>query len=211
MIESTSKVAKAGDRFGRYTVLGIYIDPSAEKHRFARVQCDCGSPPRYSRIDGLTSGKAQSCGCLHKERVTKHGEWNNPLFGIWKGMVNRCTNPVDKRYSRYGGRGINVCERWLDIHNFISDMSEGYEKGLQIDRKDNNGNYEPSNCQWATTKQQTRNYSRNVIIEHDGKKLCAVDWALEVNIPAKTICERIRNGWSRTKALTVPVKRSCST
>ena len=207
MIESTSKVAKTDDRFGRYVVLGIYTDPMVKKHRFARVQCDCGSPPRYTRIDGLTSGAAKSCGCLQKESVTKHGEWKNPLFKVWKGILSRCTNPSDKRYARYGGRGITVCDRWFDVHNFINDMSEGYEKGLQIDRKDNNGNYEPDNCQWATTKQQTRNYSRNVILEHNGKRLCVVDWAVETGIDAKVLYDRVARGWNAYKCLTQPVKR----
>ena len=207
MIEATSKVAKQGDRFGRYIVLGIYIDPEIKKHRFARVQCDCGSPPRYSRVDGLVSGAAQSCGCIHKEVITKHGEWNNPLFKVWKGIISRCTNPADKRYARYGGRGVKVCERWLDMHNFISDMSKGYQKGLQIDRKNNDGNYEPSNCQWATTKQQTRNYSRNVVLEHNGMKMCVVDWAVETGIDAKVLYDRVARGWSASRCLTQPVKR----
>lgn len=205
MIETTSRVAKTGDRFGRYTILGIYFDPKISKQRYARVQCDCGSPPRYSRVDGLTSGKAQSCGCLHKEVVTTHGAWGTPLFKIWSAMIRRCTKPQDKKYHRYGGRGIKVCERWLNVNNFIDDMTEGYLAGLQIDRIDNDGNYEPSNCQWSTRKQQSRNYSRNVILEHDGKRMCVVDWSLVVGIPAKSIYQRISDGWSAKDTLTKPI------
>jgi len=208
MIQTTSKVISTGDVYGRFSVLGIYreADPLV-KQLFARVQCSCGSPPRYVRSDDLRNGKSQSCGCLHKERVTKHGAWGNPLYTVWKSMVDRCTNPANKKYPRYGGRGIAVCNRWHDIGNFIADMSQGYKKGLTIDRRDNDGNYEPDNCRWATAKQQTRNYSRNVVLEHDGRSLCAVDWAIEAGLPAKVLYDRISAGWTASRALTTPVKR----
>jgi hypothetical protein len=205
MIETTSTIAAIGDTFGRYTVLGIFKEPDAYR-KYGRVQCSCGSPPRYVGLSNLRNGTAQSCGCLHRERVTKHGAWGHPLFGIWSAMVNRCQNPKDKRYERYGGRGIKVCERWLDVNNFIADMHPGHKPGLQIDRKDNDGPYHPGNCHWATTKQQTRNYSRNVILEHDGKRMCVVDWADETGISAKVLYDRVAHGWDASKALTKPVK-----
>ena len=204
MIETSSKVIKTGDKYGRYSVLGIFKEE--EKYpKYARVQCECGSPVRYVPVDTLRSGTSKSCGCLQKEIVTKHGAWNNPLFNVWKNMISRCTKPNDKRYARYGGRGIKVCDRWLDVTNFIADMAIGYEKGLQINRKDNDGNYSNENCEWATTKAQTRNYSRNVVIEHNGKILCVVDWAIKTGIPAKTIYDRISHGWSPIDAITKPV------
>lgn len=204
MIATQSKVMNIGDVFGRYTVLGIYKEEGV-KSLFAHAQCSCGSPPRYVRGDGLRNGTSKSCGCLQREATTKHGAWGKPLFNVWRNMITRCTNPKDKRYSRYGGRGIQVCDRWLNVNNFIADMTDGYEKGYQIDRINNDGNYEPSNCRWATTKQQTRNYSRNVVLEHDGKRLCAIDWADIVGIPAKTIYQRISDGWSAADALTKPI------
>ena len=204
MIETKSRVVSKGDIQGRFTVLGVYKNPDVVKHLFAHVQCACGSPPRYVRIDGLCNGTSQSCGCLQKESVTKHGAWGKPLFVIWRAMHNRCTNPKDKRYPRYGGRGIAVCERWHDVHNFMADMTEGYEKGLQLDRIDNDGQYEPGNCKWSTTKQQTRNYSRNVVLEHAGKRMCVIDWSIEVGISAKVIYERVAAGWSAKDALTKP-------
>lgn len=206
MIEAISKVAKTGDVYGRYTVLGIYRDPALKKRTLAHVQCSCGTPPRYVRIDNLRDGTSQSCGCARIEAVKKHGLWNDPLFKVWKAMLSRCTNPKDKRFSRYGGRGISVCERWINVHNFIEDMKPAYAKGMTLDREDNNGNYEPNNCRWATRKEQNRNYSRNVILEHDGKRFCAADWAPLVNIPAPVIYDRIARGWSATRTLTTPVK-----
>ncbi|MEI6282734.1 MAG: hypothetical protein WCP82_08480 [Alphaproteobacteria bacterium] len=204
MIETTSKVIAAGDVYGRYTVLGVFKEEGAYP-KFGRVQCSCGSPPRYVGITALRSKQAQSCGCLHKERVTKHGEWKNPLFKVWKAMISRCSNTNDKRYPRYGGRGVVVCERWMDVHQFIADVERGYEPGLQLDRKNNDSGYEPSNCQWATAKQQTRNYSRNVVLEHDGKRLCVVDWAAEVGIPAPVLYDRIDRGWTAARTLTTSV------
>ncbi len=204
MIETTSKVIAAGDTYGRYTVLGVFKEEGAYP-KYGRVQCSCGSPPRYVQVGVLRNGQAQSCGCLHKERVTKHGEWGSPLFNVWRAMVRRCTSPKDKRYERYGGRGIKVCKRWESVANFIADMRPGYETGMQLDRKNNDGDYKPSNCGWATARQQTRNYSRNVILEHDGRSLCVVDWAAEVGIPASVLYDRIARGWEPSRALTTKV------
>lgn len=86
----------------------------------------------------------------------KHGLWNHPLYGTWRAMMNRCYNPNDKRYATYGGRGISVCERWHDVGNFIADMSPRPE-GLTLDRTDNNGNYELTNCRWVDMLTQARN------------------------------------------------------
>lgn len=123
-------------------------------------------------------------------------------------MVSRCTNPKDKRYERYGGRGITVCDRWLDANNFISDMTAGYEKGLKIERKNNDSGYEPSNCEWASAKTQNRNYSRNIILTFEGKSLCAADWATEIGISEKVIYDRIARGWSTIRTLTTKVMGS---
>lgn len=94
MIETVSKVAAKGDRFGRYMVLGIYKD---NERPYARVQCSCGSVPRFVRVDSLRNGVTQSCGCLHKERITKHGLWKAPLFKVWKATTHDAlTKPVKR-------------------------------------------------------------------------------------------------------------------
>lgn len=204
MIEFKSKTLNIGDVYGRLTILGTYKD---EGRFYARVECSCGSPAKFVRADGIRSGACKSCGCLQIESTTKHGEWNNPLFKVWKGMISRCTNQDDKRYNRYGGRGVSVCDKWLDVHQFINDMKHSYIKGMTIDRIDNNGNYEPSNCKWSTRYQQNRNYSRNIILHHNGKSMCAIDWALELNISPYTIYSRKRAGWSDALTLTKPSKK----
>ena len=196
-----SRFTKTGDLFSRLTVDGVFSD--GQRH-FARVLCECGSPAKYVRLDALRNGVTKSCGCLQKESVTKHGYWGRPLFGVWRAMISRCTNQNDKRFARYGGRGIAVCDRWHDVNNFVSDMTEGYETGLQLDRINNDGLYDPSNCKWSTTKQQTRNYSRNVLLQHDGRTMCAIDWSVETGIPVKVIYGRVSEGWSDKDALTKP-------
>jgi hypothetical protein len=204
MIVATSKVISAGDTYGRYVVDSVWKE---DGRLFARVNCNCGSPTRYVRADNLRDGRSQSCGCLQREAVTTHGAWSHPLFPVWSRMLSRCENTKDKRYPRYGGRGITVCDRWHDVRKFIEDMQDGYQHRLTIDRIDNDGNYEPANCKWSTRKQQNRNYSRNVILEHDGKRLCVADWAIETGINPKVLYDRVARGWTAARALTAPIKR----
>lgn len=131
-----------------------------------------------------------------------HGMWGTPLFNVWSGMMARCTNPKDKRYPRYGGRGITICERWHDPRLFAEDMEPTYQKGLTIDRENNDGNYEKSNCRWITRQEQNRNYSRNRYLEHDGRRMLMVDWAAETGFSIKRISTRLKDGWSVHDALT---------
>lgn len=199
-----SQTIFAGQRYGRYTVISTHRRKGTYKY-YALCQCDCGSEQRYVYTSALREGDAQSCGCLHKERVTKHGAWNHPLFNVWRGMMQRCHNKNDKRYSRYGGRGITVCDRWHDVNAFIRDMEPTFKTGLQIDRIDNDKGYSPENCKWSTTREQTRNYSRNVVIEHTGKRLCVADWSEITGIPSKVIYGRISAGWNHVDAITKKV------
>lgn len=204
----TSETIFAGQRYGRYTVISTHRRKGTYKY-YALCQCDCGSEPRYVYTAPLRNGEAQSCGCLHKERVTKHGAFGHPIFHVWSGMMSRCYKKNDKRYSRYGGRGITVCDRWHDVNTFISDMYPSFKEGLTIDRKDNNEGYSPDNCRWATHKEQTRNYSRNVVITHAGKSLCLADWADITGIPYKVLHDRIQTrGWKASDALTKKVMTS---
>ena len=206
---------KIGDKFDRLTVLELVNKKDLRQiRRFAKCQCDCGSEPILVRLDGLckpiaSSRKpARSCGCLQKERVTKHGAWGHPLFKVWSSMIRRCHNPHDEKYRIYGDRGIAVCERWHDVNNFISDMSEGYQKGLQIDRKDNNDGYYKENCHWVTRLQQARNKSNNVKITFNGKTLCIKEWSECCHINYGTLVERIRVlNWPIEKALTQPPRK----
>jgi hypothetical protein len=145
-----------GKRFGRLVVLALH----AEKSRFGWVcRCDCGGE-RIVRGSDLIRGMSKSCNCLRKEmfakRSTKHGLCRSRAYQSWKGMKARCFNPRDRAYPDYGGRGITVCERWLIFENFYADMGER-PPGMSLDRINNDGNYEPGNCRWATVAEQLAN------------------------------------------------------
>ena len=124
-------------------------------------RCSCGNVTAPIETGVLRSGNTKSCGCrrsnaFHKT-ITKHGLWYHRLYHVWNDMKKRCFNPKTKQYKDWGGRGITVCERWLDINNFIADMDPSFSEGLTLDRIDNNGNYEPGNCKWSTRAEQVKN------------------------------------------------------
>src|SRR5688572_6768685 len=114
------------------------------------------------------------------------------LRNIWDGMRRRCANQKHTAYRHYGGRGIGVCPAWESFDAFRDwAQANGYSDDLSIDRIDNNGNYEPGNCRWATAKQQQRNTRRNVVLHHDGVSLCRKAWVEKTGIPHNTIRDRI--------------------
>lgn len=191
LIESSSSVLKAGDTYGRYTVLGVF-KASNGYQKYAHVSCACGSSARFVQVGVLRNGGSKSCGCFHKEQVTKHGDRSNPVFICWKSMIDRCTNPKNKSFHRYGGRGITISTHWLDHRNFMADMEPSFEEGMTIDRIDNSGPYTLENCRWATKKTQNRNYSRNHFITYQGETRCLKEWAEIFGINHATLSDRIR-------------------
>ena len=120
------------------------------KYRVGLYKCQCGNEFK-ARSDAVNSNNTLSCGCI-KQNISK-----NKLYFVWQNMISRCYNKKDEYYKNYGGRGIKVCERWMDINNFIEDMYSSYKEGLTIDRINNDGNYEHFNCRWSTRSVQSRN------------------------------------------------------
>jgi len=130
------------------------------RKRYGLYLCDCGK--EFKAMTGnVKKGSTTNCGCKRQEAIRKslttHGKSNHRLYKTWTDMIRRTSNPKSRIYKYYGGRGIKVCNRWLDINNFIKDMDSSYVIGLSIDRIDNDGNYEPSNCRWADRNTQSRN------------------------------------------------------
>jgi len=151
-----------GKKFGRLLVMKkLETEKTGKRYRSQFLcLCNCGSYKVVKR-DSLINGHTKSCGCLRRE-VTKNlnikdGLTRHRLYNTWREMIRRCYNEKHIAYSYYGGRGIKVCDKWHDHKKFIDDMDPSYEKGLQIDRINNDGNYEPSNCRWATRTQQMQN------------------------------------------------------
>ena len=135
--------------------LGIRFTSDTKKYkaRYGLYQCQyCGKEFEGNSYD-ITRGNTKSCGC----QSPAHGLRSHQLYNTWHNMKHRCYNPINVRYNEYGVRGIKVCDRWLDIKNFIEDMFPSWEEGLTLDRIDVNGNYEPDNCRWATINTQARN------------------------------------------------------
>jgi hypothetical protein len=142
-----------------------------------------------------------------KEARTTHGGTGTKLYTVWRGINQRCTNPNDKGYKNYGGRGIkNKFESFEEFEEFAA--YSGYREGLTIERNDNNGDYEPGNCRWATHAEQSRNTRRNMDIAHPetGETLCARDWSLRLGGSRRLVRERIRKlGWTPERAITEPL------
>ena len=189
---------RIGLRYGRLVVIdSIHIRGLGTGWK---CRCDCGKK-LYASGTNLQTGNTQSCGCLFEETHKTHGKTKSRVYVIWKGMHQRCKNPKAFGFQNYGGRGISVCERWSKFENFLADMGEPPD-GLTIERENNDGNYEPGNCRWASYSDQLNNRRGNRILEAFGKRQTLTQWSRELKIPVTTIRNRLdRAGLSVERAL----------
>lgn len=135
----------------------------------------------------------------------------SPEYSIWMNLRARCNNPKNNRYHRYGARGIRVCDRWMeDFLNFLEDMGRRPSPDHQIDRIDNNGDYTPDNCRWATRAEQSRNRSTSRFLEFAGQRLTLAEWGALTGIGMKTLHMRLKDGWPVERALTESVRGRAS-
>lgn len=206
----TPKIDLAGQRFRRLLVIS-----EAGRNQYKAVlwlcRCDCGNESTTTTYL-LRSGKATSCGCWKREVPgtwsLKHGQSKTRLYKTWRSMVRRVTEPTYPDYPHYGGRGISVCDQWrVSFEAFARDMGPTYSEGLTLDRIDNDGNYEPGNCRWATAIEQARNKRTNRLLTFNGKTMPVSAWAEHTGIGRSAIESRLRNGWSVERALTVPTQK----
>lgn len=192
-----------GQRFGKRLVLGRSPRQLGEHDSFWICQCDCGHKDRAG-ASALKSGKGR-CG---KCRRMTHGQASrgreSPEYSSWRAMMERCYNSKHEAYERYAGRGIVVCERWHSVLNFMADMPPR-PSGFTLERKDNSGNYEPGNCEWATRKTQARNRRNNKLLTWRGHTQPVSVWAEELGLEPDTLSIRLRKGWSIQRAMTEPL------
>lgn len=200
-----------GQRFGSLTVVGI------AGHKGKKVLwhciCDCGTEKDVAGSN-LKSGHTKTCGrSLHRTRLDPQEKATNKrLRSILSGMIDRCENENSPIYEYYGGKGITVCEQWRDFNEFKSwALRNGYSYELTIERIDNGKGYEPSNCTWATRKQQANNRATNLMFTYGGKTQNLTRWCEELGLDYKLIHCRIRqHGWSFERAITEKKHYECS-
>jgi hypothetical protein len=193
------RINLVGLRFGRLVVLKIA--QYENRKRYWHCRCDCGTEKTIVG-DSLRGGLTRSCGCLTRDlnivRQTTHGKTHASIYGVWKSMRLRCDAPTNRAYKNYGGRGIKVCDRWRTFENFLADMGEP-PPGLTIERVDNDGDYAPGNCRWASYREQSRNRQKTYRLTVCGEYLSLPD-----------ACEKygIRNSGyvsNRAKIFNIPV------
>lgn len=194
----------AGQRFGRLLVAGRGPNTASGKCRF-RCVCDCGTEAIVSGRD-LRVGHTKSCGCLRVElpsvRFKTHGMRRSAEYRIWTHIKTRCLNPKSKFFARYGGRGIRMCDAWANsFEAFYRDMGKRPSPKHSIDRIDNDGDYESSNCRWATQAVQSSNRSTVKMIEHGGIKDTIAGWSRMTGIPYLKLRRRLVDGWPIASAI----------
>ena len=189
-----------GQVFGRLTVIER-VDLPTKSYAVWLCKCSCGRVKKV-RSCHLRNGVIVSCGCYHKEKISKgrrtHGETKTRLYNTWKNMKSRCYWKGHEFYRIYGGRGITVCDEWKNSFETFRNwaLEHGYSDKLTIDRIDVNGNYEPSNCRWITQKEQCHNKNTNRVVEYHGKKGVFLDMCRRLNVNECTIRSRMKNGCS---------------
>lgn len=198
-----------GTRYHDWTVIGV-----EGSHRL--VQCVCGNKSRALNGD-LVNGRTKRCrSCSHAARrgisntaVVIHGMADTPTQWVWSDMKRRCFNPGRRGYENYGARGITVCERWLSFSNFLADMGPRPSSNYQIDRIDNDGNYEPGNCRWILRNDQNYNKRNTYKFSAFGRVFTLKDAESEYGIPKETIYHRLHIlKMNPERAVTLPVRGS---
>lgn len=195
---STRAIDHAGKRFGFLGVVKRVASPPGERSAYWLCKCDCGKE-KHIAAKSFVSGHVIACGC--RVGGLKHGLSFTKTHRAWSSMIQRCTNPKLKSWPRYGGRGIKVCPRWrASFQAFLDDMGKA-PVGMMLERKNNNGNYQPGNCKWATAKEQQNNRSSNHKVEFQGVIRNLSQWAKEAGMSHETLLDRLKRGWTMEEAI----------
>lgn len=194
-----------GQRFGRLTVISE-LSERQNGHILWSCRCDCGKQIKVNSCN-LISGKSKSCGCVNKEkllkRLTTHGCTHTKLHQVWEQIKARCYCSTNKSYKNYGYRGISMCNEWKCDFSLFRDwaLSSGYKKGLTIDRINNDGNYEPTNCRWVNRNVQNNNKRNNIRVTEGGETKNLKQWCSLLGLNYSTIKARVQRGANPREAL----------
>jgi hypothetical protein len=216
-----------GKKYNRYLVIEVEMRKTKDKstQAWAKCVCDCGTI-KWVRLAGLKSGTTKSCGCLCLEILKskkgtesaqyKHGHWidgkASPTYKSWRAMMNRCYDPKNNRYEKYGAVGITVVERWHNFENFIKDMGLRPDDSYTLDRIDNSKGYTQENVRWATKSEQAVNRKTTKLFTINNETKCLKHWAKDYNISYQVVYKRIFYwGWDLNKALTKELRVSKET
>ena len=202
--------------FPRGTVIGRLTVVSDADPRAVSLRCECGAivtRPANQLRRAVRRGSSCGCAVCHFKAPAlanrTHGMSGNtlaPEYTAWVSMHARCSRRSCSQYKNYGARGIRVCKRWSSFEAFIADVGTRPSPEHSIDRRDSSGNYEPDNCRWATPSEQARNRRNNLLITHNGRTMPLVAWTEESGLSYMAVYQRLRAGWTVSKALTKPVR-----
>ncbi len=197
-------IEMAGTQFGRWTVIRKHEIRGKYGEVFWLCRCKCGTE-KLVKAAVLRNGESQSCGCFHRERVTKHGMFGSREWKTWNSLLQRCENPNSPDYPRYGGRGISICAAWHEFEHFYIDMGDR-PAGTSLDRINVDEGYCPENCRWASATVQQRNRRDAIMVEWRGKTKNIHDWAEQLGLVMSTLKNRLGAGWSVEEAFTTPAR-----
>lgn len=189
----------SGMRFGRLTAVER-VGSTPKGHAVWKWRCDCGNVKEIMATN-VKRGLVQSCGCANVERITKHGYCGSPTYAAWTGMKARASGNGDRNRKYYADRGISVCDRWLDSFDaFLADMGE-CPPGLTLERIDNDGHYEPNNCEWATRAQQSANTRRTHRIAIEDEMVCLAHACKLAGLHYRTAMKHMNRGMTAQQTM----------
>lgn len=193
-----------GETINNWTILENDIEKSTPKHKYVVCKCKCGKI-KSVLLETIINEKSKSCGCIN----IKHNKSKSRIYKIWKGIKTRCYNKNNSRYSFYGGRGIRMCDEWVNNFTLFYDWSveNGYNENLSIDRIDVNGNYEPSNCRWVDDITQSNNCRTNIYVTLNGVTKTLKQWCREYKTNYSRVYYRVTHGWRLEDSLVTPPMR----
>ena len=205
--EKNSDQKWIGKRFGMLVVIGL---EHKKRAWYWKCRCDCGN--EITTLAGnVKQGLSKSCGCVRREkaktRMTKHGYGGTRIYQTWQNMKQRCYNPNNGWYPEWGGRGICVCDEWVNNPSAFVEWANanGYEDGLTIERIDVNGNYEPSNCRWIPNEEQAWNRRNSRLITYRGETKCLSEWCKVLGVDERAVRARLNRGMDFGVAVTMPI------